>query len=60
MTPKTHPHLITQCSAVGQDNKYVVTPKGFTMFSPLWGGDWAKNLPSKDFYIPFECLESVS
>jgi len=60
LTPITHPHLIPQCAAAGKDNNYNSTPKGFTMFSPIWGGDWGSNLPSQQFYIPFECLESVS
>jgi len=57
ITPQSHPHLIPQCSAAGGNNVFNPTPRGNTMFSPIWGGEWAKVNMARDWYIPLECLE---
>lgn len=60
MTPETHPHLIPQCTSVYGDNVLNWTPKGMTMFCPIWGTDWKASFKSKQLYMPFECLVPVS
>jgi len=60
ITPITHPHLIPQCAGAGKGNKFNPTPKGYTMFSPLWGPEWGRGATAVEaYYAPFEYLVKI-